>query len=77
MKWSDDQLIIEPMTSHLDPRTQPQPQPATTVLILAVASSPNGILDGTARCPDTDTELTFHGVVDLVGVIERLVSSAS
>lgn len=46
------------------------------MLILAVASTEDGILDGTARCPDTDTELAFHGVVDLVGVIERLVGAS-
>ena len=76
MQWPDDLLIIEPMTSTLDPRPHPPGQPATTVVILAVASSPSGTLDGTARRPDTDAELPFHGVVDLVGVIERLVSES-
>jgi hypothetical protein len=63
------------MTSTLDPQSVPHSRP-TTVLILAVASSQSGILDGTARRADTDTELTFHGIVDLVSVIERLVSAS-
>jgi hypothetical protein len=76
VQWSDDRLTIELMTSTLGPQPQPPAQPATTVVILAVASSTSGALDGTARRPDTDTELPFHGVVDLVGVIERLVSAS-
>ena len=42
--------------------------------MLGVTTSESGTLSGTARRIDLDAELPFHGVIDLVGVIERLVA---